>query len=90
MNIIIFLIVGILLYSLIFKQNIENFSELNQQLHPIKHVKLNDWGGIEYVDGMPPCARGEHSCTPVVCPSVFEKGVMCWVCQDIIVDQYDI
>ena len=50
---------------------------------PVRHARLNEYGGVVYVDKRPPSARGEYSCYPQTCPSVFQKDIVCWKCSDI-------
>jgi len=76
-----FLWTVIIIVILYFLKNInvkENFATLG----PIRHAKLNRWDAIDYVDGKPPCHRGENSCFIVPCPSVFESDILCWKCDE--------
>ncbi len=55
-------------------------------LLPHRHARLNDYNGVEYVDIQPPCHHGERSCYPTVCPPTFEHDVICWKCDELIVE----
>ena len=52
----------------------------------IQHAKLNFMNGVDYVDRKPPSERGEHRCHTETCPSVFKDGIVCWKCDNRIVD----
>jgi len=73
----------------LFLSNIkESFSDvagkedllLNKMGISTRHAKLNDCGGVDYVDKMPPYWRNEHGCYRYPCPSVFDENVVCWKC----------
>lgn len=84
--IIILLVIGGL--YLLLSNIKESFSDVvgkedllrNKMGVSVRHVKLNDWGGVDYVDQMPPYWRNEHGCYQFPCPSVFDENVVCWKC----------
>lgn len=86
-ELITFIIITLFVVSIFAKplnapinQEVENFA-----IWPTnRHAKLNDFGGVDYVDDKPPWARGEGSCVPRVCPAVYEKDVICWQCSSYI------
>lgn len=66
--------------------NIETFHTMRPKdpMRPRTHVKLNDFGGVDYVSDIPPCGRGDRSCAPIVCPAVFKDDLVCWKCLNVI------
>jgi hypothetical protein len=71
---IIYIILGIIII-LLLRRSDEHFVDTG-----MRHVKLNDWGGIEYVDRRPPYWRGDRSCFRYPCPAVFADDTVCWKC----------
>jgi hypothetical protein len=81
MNIYITILLLLLLFLILYRickplLNKETFIDTGP-----RHVKLNDFGGVDYVDRMPPVWRGEGPCSVVTCPAVFADDTVCWKCQ---------
>lgn len=78
MNKYILLISVIVLLLIFFKITVEPFDDIlvndiskvrgKRYGIDIMHAKLNNYGGVDYVDKYPPFWRGEYSCQHVPCP----------------------
>lgn len=82
MYIIIILVVLVILLGLNFMRTQEGFITSTE----FRHAKLNDFGGVDYVDRMPPPWRGENGCFRYPCPETFDKNIACWYCPWIYYD----
>jgi len=76
MYIVITIIVLFLLIALFTIKRKEGFITGTE----LRHAKLNDLGGVDYVDRMPPPWRGENGCFRYPCPATFDKDIVCWYC----------
>lgn len=78
---ILFIIIALIVIAIIViyykKNNLEGFYD---KMRPYRHARLNEFNGLEWVDDLPPCAKGEKSCGVIPCPSVFKDDIICWKC----------
>ncbi|QKF94333.1 hypothetical protein QKU48_gp0875 [Fadolivirus algeromassiliense] len=76
MYIIIFFVLIVALLASMSIRPVEGFITNTQ----FRHAKLNELGGVDYVDTMPPPWRGENGCFRHPCPSTFDQDIACWIC----------
>ena len=74
---LIFLSIIFLVLLLVLKSfNVETY--VNES-NDYRHAKLNDFGGVDYVDNLSPYFRGEK-CFEYPCPETFKRNIACWKC----------